>query len=144
MKKVLLTALFSIAAAGAANAGSVAGAFTVNATLAASCQSTTAAGTKVDFGVYTPFTGPATGSPTATISFRCTKGLPITGVALDSTSGSLVGVSYGLVLGADTAGTEVATGADTHNYVVTGSMTAGMAGDLAGATSDNRTLTISY
>lgn len=120
--------------------------FNVKATLNAQCKSVTVGVPNVDFGVYTAFVGPATAAPTASIKFECSNGLPLIGAALDATTGSLVGVTYNLALGADTvsASGAGAAGGTTHTYVVTGSMVGGQAGDTAGPTSVLRTLTISY
>lgn len=90
---------------------------------------------------YTSFQASAASAST-TFGVSCTTSLPYT-MALDATSGTLVGLSYTLAL-SQTSGT--GTGV-TQNYSITGSIAAGQAGTCATAVcsaSAVRTLTISY
>jgi spore coat protein U-like protein len=91
---------------------------------------------------YTSFqTTPATA--TSGFAVTCTNGTPYT-VALDATSGTLLGLSYQLAL--STTGTRVGNGV-AQPMSITGSMPAGQSGVCAAATcsaSQARTLTVSY
>lgn len=148
MKKLTLATLMvaSLAAiSGSAMATDVGASFTVSATLAAKCESTTSGTPDVNFGEYTAFGGAATAAPTATLTFRCTRNLAITNAALSSTTGTLKGVDYTLALGSDTPSAGTGNNPDTHAYVVTGTMATGQAGDVNDATvQQTRTLTITF
>lgn len=91
---------------------------------------------------YTSFqTTPATA--TSGFAVTCTNGTPYT-VALDATSGTLLGLSYQLALSA--TGTRVGNGV-AQPMSITGTMPAGQSGVCAAATcnaSQARTLTVSY
>lgn len=114
------------------------GAFAVSISTPATCSMTTAPGNVV-FN-YLAF-GPAQ-APTTTFGVTCTNALPYT-MALDATSGTLLGLNYTLALG---AASSVGTGvAQTHT--ITGSMAGGQSGTCAAGTctaSQPRTLTITY
>ena len=83
---------------------------------------------------------------TASTSYgvRCTTALPYT-MALDATSGTLLGVNYSLAIAPSTSGT--GTGA-TQTYTIDGAIAAGQSGTCAsavcGPASDTRTLTLSW
>jgi hypothetical protein len=153
MKRILASALVAAAlgsVAVQAQAGTDQKSFNVTATLASACRvkpGQTVA--DVNFGLYTAFVGPANTAPTTSIIFECTAGMWSAGspptVALDSSSGSLVGVGFTLALGAPQAAAATAgTGAEAKSFTITGTMTAGQAGDTAGATSVTRNLTITF
>lgn len=114
------------------------GIFPVNIYVGATCSITTAPG-NITFN-YTSF-GPAANAG-ATFGATCTNQLPYT-MALDATSGTLLGMNYSLSLSA-TSGT--GTGA-ALTYAISGTMAAGQAGTCAAGTcsaSQARTLIISY
>ncbi|MGB4117161.1 MAG: hypothetical protein WBK51_11505 [Polaromonas sp.] len=126
--------------------------FDVTVNLTSACLVNTAA-TALNFGAYTAFGSAATPAPTTSITFKCTRGLTISGVAFDTGSGAgvVAGLNYGMTVGtvsnaAGTAATaSVAGTADVLTYVVTGSMLAGQAGAGAGgAATSARVLTITY
>lgn len=78
-----------------------------------------------------------------TYGVRCTTDLPYT-MALDATSGTLLGLSYSLAIAPSSSGT--GTGA-TQTYTINGTIPAGQAGTCASAVcngSQTRTLTLSW
>jgi opacity protein-like surface antigen len=119
--------------------------FTVTATLAAKCISNSS-GKEVAFGEYTAFQT-AEVQKTATLGFKCTKGLAPTGSSITDEAGAartLRGLSYTLEAGTPTAGTADSTG-DAYSIVVTGTMAAGQPGDTSdAAVSRTHTLTIEF
>ena len=141
MKKILTILAASTAAIGlSAHAGTASQNFNVTVNLTSSC-SITAGPTDVDF-TYTSFQGTAQPSTGGAFSVRCTNTLPYT-MALDATSGTIIGLNYTLALSA-AGGT--GNGA-AQPYTVNGSMAASQSGTCAGATcsgSQVRTLTITY
>ena len=154
MKKLALTAALALAGlvAAPAHAATTDNNFNVTVNLTSACLVNTAA-TALNFGAYTAFGSAATPAPTTSITFKCTRGLTISGVAFDTGSGAgvVAGLNYGMSVGtvataAGTAATASVTGtADVLTYVVTGSMVAGQAGAGAGgAASSARILTITY
>ena len=91
---------------------------------------------------YSSFQGFAAAAST-TYGVRCTTLLPST-MALDATSGTLLGLNYTLGISPSTSGT--GTGA-TQTYTINGSIAAGQAGTCATAScnaSQTRTLTLSW
>ena len=147
MKKLLLvTALLGIGAMSLpAHAATATGNFDVTINLTSACQ---VASSPTAHFEYTSF---QTSASTFSSSFdiRCTNGLPITGIALDSTSvtDAATNLAYTLLLG--TLPTQ-GTGAN-QSVPLTGSMPANQAGTCGGATCENtssnnkqRTLTITY
>jgi Spore Coat Protein U domain len=156
MKKLALTAALALAGLVSApvHAATTDNNFNVTVNLTSACLVNTAA-TALNFGAYTAFGSAATPAPTTSITFRCTRGLTISGVAFDTAGGGntgvVAGLNYGMSVGtvataAGTAATASVTGtADVLTYVVTGSMVAGQAGAGAGgAASSARVLTITY
>ena len=148
MKKLTLLASAALAlsfSVSAQAAGTIGQAFTVSATLVTACQSNNITPTAVDFGNYTSFGSAAVAAPTTTISFKCTKSVVPTGVALNSTTGTIKGLNYSLAIGAISTAPGAVGAADIHSYVVTGTMVAGQVGDTAGAAGPiSHTLTITY
>lgn len=142
MKKLMTILAASVATIGlnAEAAGTASQAFNVTVNLTSAC-SITAGPTDVAFS-YTSFQpGPATAAGGA-FSVKCTNNLPYT-MALDSTTGTVIGLNYSLSLSA-AGGT--GNGA-AQAYSVGGTMAAGQSGDCAAATcsgSQGRTLTITY
>jgi spore coat protein U-like protein len=91
---------------------------------------------------YTSFQVAAAVAST-TYGVRCTTALPYT-MALDATSGALLGLSYTLSIAPSSSGT--GTGA-TQTYTINGNMPAGQAGTCAAGVcngSQTRTLTVSW
>ena len=117
--------------------------FNVTATIAAKCRNVTVGTPAVDFGVYTAFVGPANVAPSAQMVFECSQNLVPVSAVLDATTGTLVGVTYNLTMGAPATGVGAA-GSTSYTYTVGGTMVANQAGDATGATSSTRTLTVSY
>ena len=115
------------------------GTFNVNVITTNSCQITTAPG-NMSF-VYTSFQA-ATVNANTTFDARCTTGLPYT-MALDVTSGTLLGLNYLLSLPvASATGNGI-----VQTFTINGSIAGAQAGTCAAATcagSQTRTLTISY
>jgi hypothetical protein len=152
MKKLVLCGLIaaSLGVTAAQAAGSATQNFTVTATIAANCTSTTVGTPNVDFGSYSAFVGPANSAPTANISFKCTRGLAITGATVSKPTSTVAGLLYTLAVDAGTkTGGSAATAsagatADQWVYVVTGTMGANQAGDSGAATTDNQVLTIAF
>lgn len=114
------------------------GTFPVSITAPATCSLTTPPG-NITFA-YTSFGAAAAAS--TTFAATCTNRLPYT-MALDATSGTIVGVTYTLALSAATAvGTGVA-----QSFTINGSIAAGQSGTCTAATctgTQTRTLTITY
>ena len=114
--------------------------FTVNVVTTNSCQISVPPG-NVSF-TYTSFqAAPATAN--TSYGVRCTTALPYT-MALDATSGTLLGLTYNLSLAPASSGT--GTGA-TQTYSVNGSIAGGHAGTCGTAVcngSQTRTLTLSW
>jgi len=113
--------------------------FTVTVITTNSCQIYTPPG-NIDLA-YTSF---QVSAATANTSFgvRCTTALPYT-MALDATSGTIVGLTYTLAL----SQTSATGNGITQNYTVNGSIAGGQAGICSTGTcsgSDIRTLTVSY
>lgn len=147
LAQLVIASLVAVAGSAMAAGPSVGADFTVSATLAAKCESTTTGTPDINFGEYTAFGSPANLAPTATLSFKCTRNLAITNVALSSTSGTLKGVDYTLAIGSDTGAPAAANvnAPDTHVYQVTGTMAPNQAGDVNDTTvQQTRTLTISF
>ncbi|MBC7601692.1 MAG: hypothetical protein H7255_03410 [Ramlibacter sp.] len=117
--------------------------FNVTATIAAKCRNVTVGTPVVDFGVYTAFAGPANVAPSAQMVFECSQNLAPVSAVLDATTGTLVGVTYNLTMGAPATGAGAA-GSTSYTYTVGGTMVLNQAGDATGATTDARTLTVSY
>ena len=89
---------------------------------------------------YTSFQA-STASASSSFGVRCTTALPYT-MALDATSGTLLGLSYSLALSASGSG----TGA-TQSYNINGSMAANQAGTCGTGVctgSQTRTLTLTW
>jgi len=129
-----------LGAATLANAGTVGPQnFNVTVNLTSSC-SLTAAPTDVAF-TYTSFGGAATATP-SNFTVKCTNLRPYT-LALDATSGTVIGLNYTIALSSAAA---TGTGVD-QAFQITGNMVAGQSGNCAGASctgTDVRTLTITY
>jgi len=105
-----------------------------------SCQISVAPG-NLDF-TYTSLQASAATAST-TYGVRCTTGLPYT-MALDATSGTLLGLPYNLAIAPSASGT--CTGA-TQTYTVNGTIAAAKSGTCASAVctgSQTRTLTLSW
>ena len=153
MKKILAAAVIAAFAAPAFAASPVPNNFTVAVNLSAQCEATNDSTQTVDFGTYTAFAGPSTAAPTASLTFRCTRGFAPTTVAFDTGSGAGVisGLQYTLSVGAAvvTPGSAPVVGgaagtADTRAYTVTGSMAANQAGAGSGAATQIRQLILTY
>jgi hypothetical protein len=114
--------------------------FTVTVVTTNSCQISVPPG-NVSF-TYTSFqAGPATAN--TSYGVRCTTALPYT-MALDATSGTLLGLTYNLSLAPASSGN--GTGA-TQTYSINGSIAGGQAGTCGTAVcngSQTRTLTLSW
>jgi spore coat protein U-like protein len=125
-----------LASAGGFTGGT--GALKVNITAPATCSLSTPPGNIV-FN-YTSFGAAANAS--TTFGATCTNLLPYT-MALDATTGTLLGLTYTLALSAASAtGSGVA-----QSYTINGTIAAGQSGTCAATTctgSQTRTLTISY
>jgi len=160
MKKIIalvIAGLTSVVTAiPVAQAAPVPGTFNVTATIASLCTNTTVGTPSVDFGIYTAFGSAATPSPTATMTFDCTRGLTAPKMDLDVTANGTntqqgtvgttaatgngvltdVGINYGLSIAGAITTTGVApttaagnTGtADMYTFTITGSMPANQAG----------------
>ena len=114
------------------------GTFPVSITAPATCALSTPPG-NITFN-YTSFGAAANAS--TTFAATCTNRLPYT-MALDATSGTIVGVNYTLALSAASAtGNGLA-----QSYTINGTIAAGQGGTCTAATcvgSQTRTLTITY
>jgi phage tail tape-measure protein len=145
MKKLLLSVALATALAGAAPLAQAATApanFNVTVNLTSKCE-VTAGPTDVAF-TYTSFqAGPAPATGGA-FSVRCTNSLPYT-MALDATSGTVIGLAYTLGL---SAASGTGAGLTAASYSVTGSMIAGQSGDCATTAvcsgTQARILTVTY
>jgi spore coat protein U-like protein len=105
-----------------------------------SCQLSVAPG-NLNF-TYTSFQVSAATAST-TYGVRCTTGLPYT-MALDASSGTLLGLTYSLAIAPASSG--VGTGA-TQTYTINGTIAASQSGTCASAVctgSQTRTLTLSW
>lgn len=150
MNRRLIVALAAAAAAAGLSAAAAANAavptvsqnFDVKVALTAVCLTNNATPTAVDFGTYTAFGSASTPAPTTVISFKCSKNVTISSVTLDGATPSVAGLTYGLTVGGDSQSS--VSDYTVHSYTLTGSMTAGQAGDTAAATTQTRTLTIAY
>jgi spore coat protein U-like protein len=118
--------------------GNATGQFNVAINTPAQCTLSTAPGDVV----FTYVTFGAAANASTTYGVTCTNFLPYT-MALDATSGTVIGLSY--TLGLSAAG---ATGSGAaQSYSINGNIAAGQAGTCATATctaSQGRTLTVSY
>jgi hypothetical protein len=130
-----------LGAATLANAGTVGPQnFNVTVNLTSSCA-LTAAPTDVAF-TYTSFQAGASTATPSSFTVKCTNLRPYT-MALDATSGTVIGLNYTIAL--SSAGS-TGIGAD-QTFGITGSMAGGQSGNCAGAScagTDVRTLTITY
>jgi len=114
------------------------GTFGVSIATPATCNLTTAPGDVVLN--YVGFGAVANGS--TTFGVTCTNALPYT-IALDATSGTIIGINYTLAL---TASSATGTGVQ-QTYGINGTAAAGQSGTCATAScsaSQARTLTVSY
>lgn len=152
MKKFALALSFGAALCGSAIAAPIGGTVNqdidVKVTLAAKCiaNNGTTSNPLIDFGTYTAFGSATTAAPTANVYFKCSRGLAPTAAFLGS-GYAVAGLSYTLGVNAGTK--TAAAGAvdyDAWNFLVTGGMAAGQAGDgtLNGARSDTQTLQVSF
>lgn len=114
-------------------------AFGVTVITTNSCQLSTPPG-NINF-VYSSFQVAASTANT-TFRARCTSGLPYT-LALDATSGTLLGLNYSISLSStSTTGTGIA-----QLFTISGTIAAGQAGTCATATcngNQSRTITVTY
>jgi len=141
MKKLSLLAAAVAASFGlSAQAASTSGGFNVTVNLTSAC-SITAGPADVAF-TYTSFQAAAATATGGGFSVKCTNSLPYT-MALDATSGTVIGLNYTLAL---SAASGTGNGA-AQAYSISGSMVSGQSGTCASATcsgSQARTLTITY
>ena len=147
MKKLLISAAVAASlsgVAGSAQAATVGQSFLAKVVLTAQCATNNATPADLDFGTYTAFGTATIPAPTTTISFKCTRGVAITGVALDGAVPTIAGLTYGAAIGADSPTPQAAPLPNLHSYIITGSIAAGQAGDTAAAATQTRTLTITY
>lgn len=129
--------------------------FDVTVTLTSACriQGGATVSPVVDFGTYTAFQTTAnTPASPASFNVECTRNLPAPTYSFDGGSGAgvVAGLSYtvsashtGPTGGAD-ATASVAAVADVYAVELTGTMPAGQPGQSGAATTDTRTLTITY
>ena len=154
MKKLALVTALTLATMSSLVSTSVQAAttpsgFNVAVNLTAQCLVNTAA-SALDFGAYTGFGSASIAAPTTNVTFKCTKGVTISSVVLDATTGVAQGLVYTLSVGAASlaagaaATATVGAGADVFTYVVTGAMASGQPGSGSGAGTSARTLTITY
>jgi hypothetical protein len=139
MNKLLktLAVATAVALAPAANAAATAPApFNVSVTLTSVC-SITAGPADVTF-TYTSFQAGVANSAGGAFSVQCTTNLPFT-MALDATTGTVAGLTYNISVPAGGTGTGAAV-----PFAVTGTIAGGQGGDATAATTQGRTLTISY
>jgi hypothetical protein len=114
--------------------------FNVTVNLTSSC-SMTSAPTDVAF-TYSSFQTLASTATPSSFTVKCTNLRPYT-MALDSTSGTVIGLAYTLAL---PTAASTGTGVD-QTFSITGNMVGGQSGNCAGAScsgTDVRTLTITY
>lgn len=133
------TSLFAFAPVAGATTTAPSG-FNVTATLTSACAITSGPA-DVAF-TYTSFQGGAATGTGGAFQVSCTNTLPYT-MALDATSGTVIGLNYTLSLSA-AGGT--GNGA-AQSYTVNGSMVSGQAGSCGVAScsgSQGRTLTVTY
>lgn len=124
-------------------AGFSSGTFPVSIAYPATCAITTIA--DVAFGTYVAFRSTALVSPVANVVLNCTSKLPYT-MALDATSGVVVGLNYSLAT-SWTAGSQLRGAGPGQTYTITGTMPSDQAGTCSTGScsgSDPRTLTITY
>ena len=99
----------------------------------------------IAFGTYVAFQITALVSPVANAVVNCTSKLPYT-MALDTTSGVVIGLNYSLAT-SWTAGSQLRGTGPGQTYTITGTMPSGQAGTCSTSScsgSDTRTLTITY
>jgi hypothetical protein len=154
MKKILAAAVLVAVSVPVSAASPLPNNFNVSVVLSSQCEVTNVSAPTVDFGTYTAFAGPSTAAPTASLTFRCTRGLA-PAVTFDTVNGLangdgvIAGLNYTLSVGGATVGPGtdalpgVAGTADTRSYTVTGGMVAGQAGGT-GAASHVRQLILTY
>lgn len=151
MKKYAL-ALSVAAAFGGAFAAPVGGTVNqgvdVKVTLAASCVANNGTTNPLlDFGTYTAFTGASNATPTASVLFKCSRGLAPTAAFTGGPTYSLAGLSYTLsVTGSTPTAASGTTDYDAWSFAVQGTMASGQAGDgtLNGAQTGTQTLQVSF
>jgi hypothetical protein len=161
--KSMLAVAFLVGGVSAANAaGSTGAAVNVLATVTPSCSTSVTAGTAI---AYTGMTNAAvTAASMGSVTFTCTRGLTLTGVAWDgastgggsgdtataTTTGTVAGLAYTLKSGAATktagaaASGSTGAGATTYVYALTVDMAANQPGDSGASGTAARTLTLSY
>lgn len=136
------TAAFAIVIPAAQATDTAPAGFNVTVNLTSACE-VTAGPTDVAF-TYSSFQTTAATSTGGAFSVRCTNTLPYT-MALDATSGTVIGLNYTLALSA-AGGT--GAGLTAANYTVNGNMVSGQSGTCATTAvcngSQARTLTVTY
>jgi spore coat protein U-like protein len=163
MKKIALAAALGLMAL-SSQAATIGGAFNVSVTLTAKCRVSTVGTPNLAFGTYTAFAGAVPATPIV-IDFECTRGFGAaptvefdTGTdkassaagATATGAGVVGGLNYTIAVtaGALTGGAAATTAfigtPDTYGYTISGNMPAGQAGDVTKATTQARTLTITY
>lgn len=166
MNKLKIVAL--LISAGFASEGALAATasanFDVTVTLTSQCRVASGSATALGFGAYTAFQGTALSATPVSITFECTRGLAAPTVAFNSGTdmttsaagatatgeGVVGGLRYTLAVGAATvtAGTAASTSsigsATTYAHSVSGSIPAGQAGTSGAATTQARSLVITY
>jgi len=167
--KILSLMLLSLAAlffTPQAYSATVSANFTTSVTLTSKCRVKSGSDNQtLSFGTYEGFSGSAVSATSINIDFECTRGFGAaptvvfdtgtdkTSSAAGSTAtgeGVAAGLRYTLAVtaGALTAGTAATTAdigtPDTYRYTVSGSMPAGQAGTAGVASTQARTLTITY
>ena len=138
---VAVAAVFASMIPAASATSTPASSFNVTVNLTSKCEITSAP-TDVAF-TYTSFQAAASTSTGGAFQVRCTNNLPYT-MALDATSGTVIGLNYALALSA-AGGT--GTGLTAISHTVNGTMAASQSGDCTvGSCSGTsvRTLTVSY
>lgn len=147
--KFLLKSLISVAAAAifiatvpGAEAASTSSGFNVTVNLTGLCQIQSIS--DVAFN-YTSFQGTSSSSTGGAVSVRCTNNLGYT-LALDATSGSVIGLNYSLAL----SGTSGTGSGAAQAFTINGTMAASQSGNCSTAggacsgTDNTRTLTVTY
>ena len=130
-------------------------AFNVTVSLTSACDIDTGISTDLDFGTYAAITGGASvPAPTTTFTIKCTRNFTPASFTFDAAGGGTDGVVAGLnyTLSAADALTTGGTGAtpgvagtaDIRTVTITGGMAANQAGDSTAATTDARTLMVSF
>lgn len=156
MKKLLLTALTSLAAlvCAPAHAQTATGNFNVVITLTSSCSLNTPVNGAL---AYTSFAASESSATAATINVRCTNALPYTATLNGATgtnnvyayTDSTLNLGYELTLAATglaATGTNVGTG-NNQAYTITPAVVTAQGGNCAGGTCSStaaHTLTIAY